>query len=319
MALFTMRAIGRAEDYKSITLEHQGRVRTALVHLPPKFDPRKSRPIVLVFHGGGGNAAGMDLITEWNQKGDQENLIVVYPQGTGRSLFGEVKGTWNAGACCNPARAEKVDDVGFIDALLDKLQERYNTDRRRVYATGLSNGAQFSYRLACELSHRIAAIAPVGGQMLIQSCRPSRAVPVLNFHGTADNCSRYQGGECGGCIHTLLRELGFPIAGNGKFSCPPVPELFENWRDIDGCRGDAIETNSPDGVRCHSHKICREDSEVIFCSVEGMGHTWPGGRYGKPCRFNGRLCEKFKEIVGPLSTAISATDLMAEFFLRHHL
>jgi polyhydroxybutyrate depolymerase len=117
-----------------------------------------------------------------NAKADQAGVLAVYPDGTGSrcSYF------WNAGDCCGPAVWDGVDDVAFFDALLDDLAGAYSIDRQRVLATGMSNGAMMAYRLAAELSDRIAAIAPVAGRMATEGCRPRRPVPVLHFHGTTD-------------------------------------------------------------------------------------------------------------------------------------
>ena len=145
------------------TLEHDGRTRSYLVHVPPKYDPKRPTPVVLAFHGGGQQRLEqMVRFCGLNEKADKEGFIAVYPNGTGRL---EQMLTWNGGNCCGYAMWNNVDDVGFTRALLDDLAKVANVDAKRVFATGISNGGIMCYRLASELSDRIAAIAPVSGTM----------------------------------------------------------------------------------------------------------------------------------------------------------
>jgi polyhydroxybutyrate depolymerase len=143
------------------TLQVDGRERSYLVHVPAKYGGKQPTPVVLAFHGGGSNAEQMVRFCGLNEKADKEGFLAVYPSGTGRF---ERMLTWNAGNCCGYAMQNKVDDVAFTRALLDDLAEVANVDPKRVYATGMSNGAIMCYRLASQLSDRIAAIAPVAGQ-----------------------------------------------------------------------------------------------------------------------------------------------------------
>lgn len=151
-----------ADRDHSHTIEHDGLTRQFRVHLPP--GSRQQLPMVLVFHGGGGNIDGMVRVTGMDSAADRNGFIAVYPAGTG-PLDGRLL-TWNAGRCCGSAMEKDVDDVGFVVELIDFMVETYGVDRRRVYATGHSNGALMSYRLACELADRIAAIAPSAAQGL---------------------------------------------------------------------------------------------------------------------------------------------------------
>jgi polyhydroxybutyrate depolymerase len=132
------------------------------IYIPAKYDASKPTPVVLVYHGGGGNPEGMIKLCGVNAKSDQAGFIVVYPFGTGR--FEDSLLTFNGGECCGYAMQNNVDDVGFTRALLDDLEGIVNVDKDRVFATGLSNGGIMSHYLASELSDRIAAIAPVGGR-----------------------------------------------------------------------------------------------------------------------------------------------------------
>ncbi|RKH51235.1 alpha/beta hydrolase family esterase, partial [Corallococcus llansteffanensis] len=160
------------------TVEHGGRTRNYRVHVPPGYDATKPTPVVLSFHGFGATEQDQELLSNLSRLGDTEGFISVYPRGLN---FPEVLGrgdadsrSWNGVACCGPAQAFNVDDVGFVDALLADLDARVCTDPRRVFASGMSNGAFFSYRLACERAQRIAAIAPVAGMEGSVACAPSR-------------------------------------------------------------------------------------------------------------------------------------------------
>ncbi|HUJ70694.1 MAG TPA: PHB depolymerase family esterase, partial [Verrucomicrobiae bacterium] len=176
-----------------LSLKTGGRDRVYSLHLPPAYDGKHLLPLVIVLHGGGGNAEGAIRMTGFNQKADKEGFVVVYPNGSGRLKTRLL--TWNSGNCCGYALDSGVDDVGFIRALIDELKKTRAVDPQRVYATGISNGGMMTYRLACELSDKIAAIAPVAGALNLENCQPTRPVSVIIFHGTADEHVLYNGGE----------------------------------------------------------------------------------------------------------------------------
>jgi polyhydroxybutyrate depolymerase len=260
--------------------------RTFRVHVPPG-PAGIARPLVLMFHGGGGsgrqfelNSAGMDPIA------DREDFITVYPDG-----LGALK-TWNGGGCCGYAVENQVDDVGFVVALLDQLERQLCVDRRRVFATGMSNGAVLSHRLACELADRLAAVAPVSGTDMTSRCTPSRAIPLLQIHGTADGHVPFRGGQ--GC-------------GPTNVSFTSVPETISRWRTRNGCgEGSSVTFTQGEGS-CTSYAGCRAD--VTLCSIEGGGHNWPGGEPPAdlvPCPGNG-----FQ------SASFVASEVIWRFFAAH--
>ena len=129
-----------------VEIESGDRRRSALVHLPPQVVEGRPLPLILAFHGGGGNARHQETYTGMDSLSDQVGFIVVYPNGTGR--LGDRLLTWNAGTCCGYASDNQVDDVGFVRALVSDLETRLPIDSQRVYATGFSNGAMMAYRLA---------------------------------------------------------------------------------------------------------------------------------------------------------------------------
>jgi len=259
------------------TIVSSGIDRTANVHVPANYDPTKPTPVVLNFHGFTSNAAEEALLSGMNDKADKEGFVVVYPEGLNSS--------WNAGACCGVSAQSGVADVQFVSDLIDSLEVQICVDAKRVFATGMSNGGFLSHRLGCELSDRIAAIAPVAGVLGIPQCDPKRAVPVMHFHGTLDPLVPWNGDPA----------LGFP----------PVPDTFAGWATRDGCTGDPTSTYDKGDAHCATYETCSAGATVTLCTIDNGGHTWPGG-LPVPA-------------LGNTSTDISATDEMWTFFRKHPL
>lgn len=232
-----------------------GERRTFRVFVPTSYRPDQPTPVVLLLHGGGGSGEQLEERSSgMNPIAERERFIAVYPDGTG------LVRTWNAGNCCGRAQRDEVDDVAFIDALLDHLDLSLCTDNARIFATGMSNGAMLSHRLACELSERIAAIAPVAGTIGVSDCQPSRPVAVLQIHGTADGHVPWAGGV--GC-------------GPSGADFTSVPETMEGWRLRNGCETDNPTTFEQGDGKCEIYPGC--EAAVALCAVEGGGHSWPGG------------------------------------------
>lgn len=176
----------------SASLTVDGRERTYILHLPSVYDTRGSLPLVFVLHGGGGNAENARRMSNMNAKADEKGFLVVYPNGTGKRKDRLL--TWNAGNCWAYALTPRVDDVTFFHALLEELKQAYPVDSKQIYVTGLSNGGMMAYRLACELSDKIAAVAPIAASLPIQTCNLSSPVSVIVFHRTEDRHVPYFGG-----------------------------------------------------------------------------------------------------------------------------
>jgi polyhydroxybutyrate depolymerase len=276
----------------SRSLDVGGGERSYLVHVPPQYDPASPMPVVLAFHGGGANAENMVAFSGLDGKADQAGFIVVYPEGSGRlpRML-----TFNAGNCCGHAAARSIDDVAFTRLVLEDLERIANVDRRRVFATGMSNGAMMCYRLASELSDRIAAIAPVAGPMGTKDCRPGQAVSVMHFHGDADEFAPFKGGR------------GRGPSGTDFFS---VQHSIDAWVAANGCRPTPQTTPLPDraGDGTTAKAICygsgRDNAEVVLVVIEGGGHTWPGR-------------EPRMRALGTSTRDISANDRRWEFFQKH--
>ena len=278
----------------SRSVEVDGVERGYLVHVPPQYDRASSMPVVLAFHGGGANAENMVTFSGLNEKADQAGFIVVYPEGSGRL---QRMLTFNAGNCCGHAAARSIDDVAFTRLVLDDLERIANVDQRRVFATGMSNGAMMCYRLASELSDRIAAIAPVAGPMGTKDCRPGRAVSVMHFHGDADEFAPFKGGR------------GRGPSGTDFYS---VQHSIDAWVVANGCKPTPRMTPLPDraddgtAVKEVRYDSGRDGTEVVLVVIEGGGHTWPGR-------------EPRLRALGTSTQDISANDMMWEFFQRHPL
>lgn len=262
------------------------------VHVPPGYRHDQLTPLVIAFHGGGANADNMKIFSGLNQKADKENFIVVYPQGTGRLAR---MLTFNGGNCCGYAMTNAIDDVDFTGKLLDDLETVLNLDKKRVFATGMSNGAIMAYRIAAELSDRVAAIAPVSGPLGTDTVNPKRPVPVIHFHGTADENAPFGGGR------------GKGPSGTNFFS---VEYTIQSWVKANGCKNKPdlteIEDKAGDGtsVTIKTFSQGKNDSEVVLVEIKGGGHTWPGQ-------------EARLKSLGKSTRNISANDMMWDFFKKH--
>ena len=262
-----------------------GVTRTALLNVPQTYDSSSPTSLVLNFHGFGSAGWQQEILSRMSDAAEQRGIIVVYPDG--------IASSWNAGDCCGTAWSNSVDDVGFARDLIEQLEAEYCIDPQRVYATGMSNGGFMSYRLACELSDRIAAIAPVAGVLGLSPalCRPSRPVPVLHFHGTADALVPYRGGS--------------PLVGTLGSWFRSVEETLTFWRAQNVCsaRGEVFFQNGD--ASCTRFKDCAGFLQTGLCTIDQGGHTWPGG---VPI-----------PLAGKTSTSIDATEAMLDFFAAHHL
>jgi len=294
------------------------------VHVPPQVTEGRELPVVLALHGGGGKRVGARRTTcpDGDENGatcldavaDREGFIAVYPDGTSAAIL-EMR-TWNAGGGVGPWRCvsgraceENVDDEVYLSDVLDLVEAVLPVEQRRVYATGLSNGGAMSYRLGCTMADRIAAVAGVatGNQYATShECAPSRPVPVLHIHGTADPCWEYEGGNAA-CLQDdggRMISVGATIHGEGE---------LEGWRAINGCDDTsatvAIDDASDDGTTASEERwSCAEGSAVVLITVEGGGHTWP---QGWPYLDENR--------VGVVSQDFSATERIWTFFSSHAL
>jgi len=264
--------LARTDRYLTVTTEDGDR--HFYVYVPASYQATQATPLVLSYHGLTSNASQQRLLDGLQARADEHGFILVHPEGTGSSQ------SWNAGACCGEAQQNGVDDVAFTIAVLDRLGTELCIDDHRVFATGMSNGAFMSYRLACELSDRIAAIAPVAGSLVLAECNPQRPIPLLHFHGTADTLVPYQG----------LPEDGLA----------PVPDQVAAWAVANGCADSTTSIYEQGDAHCVSHDACPTRGTTTLCTIADGGHTWPGSDLPLP--------------FGKTSTDISASDEIWAFF-----
>lgn len=288
---------GGATELEAVhSIEWGGRTRTFRVFVPSTTAPGQGepRPLVLAFHGWGGNAAGFSRLTGLSDVAERRGFVVAYPDGLG--------GNWNDG---RPGINPTVDDVGFVSALIDYMRAHYEVDPRRVYATGLSNGGHLSNRLAIELSDRIAAIAPVAAlvsRATSESSTTGRAVPVLLIVGDSDPIMPFAGGVVG----RLFAQRGEVLSAS---------EAAAFWIRRNLAEPEAIiqvepDRNPGDGTRTraeiHPALPGATGADFVLVIVLRGGHTWPGANQHLPAFIFGRTSRDF-----------SAGEMIWEFFSRH--
>lgn len=267
------------------TIEVGGVRRSYLLHRPSAPPPGQALPLVLVFHAAGGRGGGIARHTGFGALAEREGFVVVFPDA--------VAGRWNDGR-----RVEGPDDVAFVRALVDSLERELVLDSSRYYAAGISNGAMFAHRLACDLPGVLAAIAPVAGALPVavsRRCLAPAPISVVAFQGTADRSVPYDGGA------TSSRAGAEVLSAEGSVAF---------WAQAGGCDGGPADTVTVDRVsdgtrlRRRMYTACPRDREMVLYTIEGGGHTWPGGPPVSPR-------------VGRVTREIDATRAIWEFFRRH--
>lgn len=284
-----------------VSLEKQmldGSERYWLLTTPPEHDGEKALPLVLDFHGlleGADVHAKNSALADYGAK---NGFVVAVPNGTGSPVHWEV----------DVDRSENPDLV-FVDALLDQLERDLCVDTSRIYATGLSNGAFLSSIVACTMSDRFAAVAPVAGLIRGTGCKPERPVPILTFHGTEDPILLFNGG--------VGDRLGNILAGKTE-NLPPIPkadldgkgypETAREWAKANGCATETDEEAITDTITQRSFD-CPAEGAVVFDIIAGGGHTWPGSEFSVG----------LEKIMGPTDQSTDANDLIWAFFQRFAL
>ena len=335
-----------AAGYHERTMMFDGVERAYTFYVPTSGNSGTSpQPVVIALHGGYGTANHMRDYTEFNLDAEREGFVVVYPAGKDRA--------WNAGHCCGVSQQEQVDDVGFIEAVIDVLASETCVDQRRIYATGISNGSMMVHRLACE-STRIAAIAGVGGQLAdttIAGCNPGRRIPVLHIHGTADGCAVFDGGVTAGlCL------AGPPPPANEATLSDLARLVWRVWfQQVRVCDADDPPVldpdNPPEGLSCMgrsplipemqsqhdpvahtidhwaSNNNCAPnptvqtigsvDVHTYDCEAPGALRYYKviGGGHAWPGKQGSSCCEVNRE----MNTDIDANQVMWEFFRNNSL
>jgi len=260
------------------------------LYAPPTYDPSRPPPVVFSFHGFLANPNSQALISGWHTLADREGFVVVYPQGQKFPL------RWNAGPTWGNS---EVDDVQFFRDMLDDLP--LAVDRSRVYVNGFSNGGGMAVRIGCEAADRVTAVGSVAGAVVsFVGCPPSRPLPLIAFHGTADPIVPYEGEDMRGW---LLRQAAGATDAPRRFI--GVETWVARWAEFDGCSL-APQPLPPQGdARGVRYTGCEGGSEVVLYTIVDGGHTWPGGR-----PIPG---------LGKTSRDVSATEEMWRFFAGFRL
>lgn len=243
------------------------------VYRPASVGPRPG--LVIDLHSAHTGGFLEELATRFDAQADRHAWIVAYPEG--------VADGWEPYGCCHHAG---VDDVAFIASVIDRLEATDRVDPDRVYVTGLSRGDMMAYRLACQLSTRLAAIAPVAGNMADANgrvdgvdCRPERPVSVLAIHGSADS--------------------EVPIAGGGRFA--PLGDVMARWRELDVCAGEG--SRHVTGPATAVAWQCKSGTEVRSVVIQGAGHVWPG--------------TPLSSVPWGPAASLDASQTIADFFANH--
>jgi polyhydroxybutyrate depolymerase len=284
--------IGGTEYHRIVTVD--GRDHDYYLYVPATRLGDDDVPLVLSLHGGGSNAVEQELLTRLRVKAVQADFAVLTPNGYYHG--------WNAGSCC----VTGVDHVKVINAMLDDASalNQFSVDQRRIFALGHSNGGMMTYRLACELSDRIAAIASNAAVMMdhvastppvqVFNCQPGRPVPVLAIFGTADRCTPYEGGASAGV------DVG---------PRPAASETIDFWRSNNGCSNLLPTRETMGAATCTNYGLCLSGADVQLCTIEGGGHVWPGTGANP----GGEACG------GSGTTDLQANDRIWDFFKAHPL
>lgn len=271
-----------ATTFHTITVA--GRSRSFLVHLPPAA-ARRRVPLVLLFHGDGGNGNVIMDESRMNDYADSLGFAVAYPNGTGPLRYAFLH--WNAATCCSYGVHHAVDDVRFADTLVTSLVRALPIDSTRVYAAGFSAGGMLALRLACESARTFSAVVDVAGVMPDTTCMPARPVSVMFFQGRKDNSLRSE-------FRTLLRR-GRPFATS-------LEAAMRFWARRDGCSR-ATTRESTRGYELERASSCPASLEVLLYTINGHPHAWPGG-------------ERQWLFQPAAAKAVNASPLILEFFLE---
>lgn len=260
------------------TIRIAGEDREYIVHVPPGHDASTPAPLVLSLHGAGAWPSMQMNLSGWNELADRHGFIAAYPGGGGSWL---------------KVFHDPTEDLMFFAALLDELTARYNIDSRRIYANGLSNGGGTSYALSCLMPDRFAAVGAVAPAVTMSAdlCPKARPVPAVVFHGTADQSTPYHGGK------VFIAPAPFPS----------IPTWIANWARRNGCDRNPVDTAVAADVSLREYGSCRNNATVALYTIDGGGHTWPGGQQLTPW------------LLGRTNRSINASEIMWEFFKQHPL
>jgi len=255
IALFPIQLFAQTMN---LNFEFDDLARVSKLYVPTGYDEQNEYPLVVLLHGLGGNGTeilqGSGLIAEANDP--EHPFLIVSPTATVQALFDATE--WNEGV--NPLHT--IDDVSYINALIDSVMVNYTINQERIYCTGFSDGGFMTNRLACELNNRIAAFASVGGTRASSlACSPDRGIPIFHIHGTADAVVSYNGDNL----------FGSPFLAALFMS---VDEMMSDWIEENSCVADIAAISIGDDTEAYYYTACDDESEVWLYKVNGAAHEW---------------------------------------------
>ena len=281
----------KAQQQKTEQITVDSISRRFVIYIPSISNTDSQLPLVISLHGRLGTGKGMMSFADFRALAMKEKFIIVCPDGINKS--------WNDGRP-TPSQKKGINDIKFVDQLIDYFINTYHVDPKRVYVTGMSNGGFLASRLACELNKRIAAIAVVGASMdKGLNYKPTKALPVMYIQGTKDPLVPYEGGEVKGAA-------GGDVYGHR--------DILKLWAEADQCDGKPTITNLPDGVSDGTGVVKEEflnsttGIKVLGYTITNGGHTWPGGTQYLP-----------KFLIGTVSHNLKACDIIWDFFKEYKL
>jgi polyhydroxybutyrate depolymerase len=280
------------DHFEVVTIDHLSR--SYIVHVPPGLDGHRKVPVVIMLHGAGGSGEEAESYTGFDDESDSEGFVVAYPNATlpfpnrpsGRYTNPSL---WHERTGLGTMAQHHRDDINFISEMIDELEEHYFADPDRIYVTGFSNGASMTFSLGINLSERLAAIAPVSGQLLNARGTLHYPLPLLFIIGDEDP------------IHFIEGD-NLPFTGADEDT--PVMKTLICWKQMLGCSSRKVEQASP-GVERMVFRDCSRGGEIVVYTVEGLGHVWPGGP------------NMLMPFLGNSSHKLLATDVIWEFFKAH--
>lgn len=275
-ACFPTRSL--AAGTTQVSMDDLSGKRSYLLHVPPGYDGTTRTPVVVLFHGLGGNSAAIAESTHMLKLSDQEGFILVAPQGLGATPRWDFRS----------APTAKHSDLGFAARLVTSIKSSACVDTHRVYAAGFSNGSALTLALACEGATDFAAYGAVSAPYFDESCKKAPAASIIYFHGTADKVVPFGGGN------TVIGPL------------PGVLTALQGWAAHDACAPRGARTTVSTSVRHFVWTACRGGSGVDMYEVLRGGHTWPGQTTGSPGR-----------VQGVQTRVVNASELIWRFFEAH--
>ena len=278
------------------TINVRGAERRYLLTTPSAHNGNTPLPVVLDFHGLLEGAEVHANMSQWSALAEEEGVVAVFPHGTGDPIRWET----------DISDPDDNDDLAYTDAVLAELGEQLCIDESRVYATGLSNGAMFTSALLCTRADVFAAAAPVAGLTDLDGCDPSRAVPVLTYHGTADPILLFNGGVD---LSSIPGGDGAPAttASPADLDGEGYPAAVAAFAERNGCDPEPTDTELTEEVLRRVYD-CPEGADVEFLIVVGGGHSWPSSEFSR----------NIEAIVGPTTFDVDATRDSWQFLKRFH-